>query len=308
MFNSRVGFKRWFLSLVAVSAGLPAVQADETPAGVPRYRLQVGQELRYAGQSEFKYDNGAHHTESTFRIWVIRENEAGGWRLVMRSGSTLTQANAQRSSSADERVTFAWCDITPAGEVAENDTLGFRLRPNGVLPRLPNDVAASQAGWTSEYHRLDERKRYRLLPDQSQGSKMTIEAILDSAMNEIYGTSNVQVVTFDTSRGLPEKIVETNTQTYGFNGKGEGTTSLKAVEKHDAAWAREFAADADRYFAAKQAYDKVTGERNQSPDDLEKSLAKAIADLKTARERIKSSELQEQIDHDIKEHDGYVSY
>src|SRR4030095_11379571 len=96
--------------------------------------------------------------------------------------------------------------MTPAGEITENDSLGFRLRPSGILPRLPADAAAMKSGWTSEYRRLDERHRYKLLPDQSAESKIAIEAALDSAMNEIYGVTNTSVVTFDAARGLPEKM------------------------------------------------------------------------------------------------------
>jgi len=296
------------LSLVLVCGGLVAAQATGAPPELPRYRLQVGQELQYAGKSEFKYDNGQHNTDSTWRIWVVRQNKDGGWRLVIRSGSTFSQGNAKRSTPADERVTFAWCDISPAGEITENDSFGFRLRPNGILPRLPEDATAMKIGWTSEYRRLDEQHRYKVLPDQSAEGKIAIEGALESAMNEIYGVTNTHVVTFDLSRGLPEKVVESSTQTYGFNGQGTGTTSLEKIETHDAAWTRDFTADTDGYFAAKQVYDKATSIRNQSPDDLEKSMQKAVADLISVRETIKTPELQQQLDRDIKQHDQYVSY
>src|SRR5262245_49537580 len=49
---SRASVGHWLLSLVVLCAGLAGVQAADAPAELPRYRLQVGQELRYAGNSE----------------------------------------------------------------------------------------------------------------------------------------------------------------------------------------------------------------------------------------------------------------
>src|SRR5439155_13612174 len=107
----------------------PAI-ADEV---LPRYRLQVGQELRYTGKSEFKYQGGEHNYDNTWRIWVVRQNADGGWRLVLRSGMTMRQSNAPANRQNDERVTFGWCDLLPSGAFAENDSLGVHLRPDGIL-------------------------------------------------------------------------------------------------------------------------------------------------------------------------------
>jgi len=295
------------LATMAVWTGI--VGAAEAP--LPRYKLQVGQELRYSGHSEFKYQSGQHNSDLTWRIWVVRQNADGGWHLILRSGSTRTQISQRgptASTPRDETVSFAWCDISPTGKVTENDSLGFQMRPNTILPRLPDDAAAAKAGWTSENRRLDELNRYQLLPDQSTPERATIEVVRESNLNVIYGSTYQDVVTFDLARGLPERFASKNTQTYGFNGQGAGTTQLDDVQTHDAAWTHDFAADADRYFAAKQAYEKASAGRNQSPEDLEKSLQKGIAELSAAQEQVTTPELKEQLAKDIQQHDRYTKY
>jgi thiol-disulfide isomerase/thioredoxin len=290
------------LSASAAAADLP----------LPRYKLTPGQELRYSGKSTFKYEGGQHGYDTTWRIWVVRQNEDGGWRLLLRSGMTfratrtLPGSNKPIDTPANERVTFAWCDMSPAGEFRENESLGYTLRPNAILPRLPDSAEAARAGWTSENRTLDERNRYRLLASQSTPERLAIEVVRESNMNEIYGSSNQEVVTFDVQRGLPEKSASQTTQTYGFNGKGDGLTQLEEVLTHDAQWAQTLAAEADRYFAAKRAYEKAAEEK--SPDELEKALQKALVGLKAVRQELKNADLVAQVDHDIQQHDQMASY
>src|SRR5204863_3104421 len=119
------------------------------------------------GHSEFKYQSGQHDYDNTWRVWVVRQNADSGWRLVLRSGMTMRQSNAPANRSADERITFAWCDISPAGEIKENETLGYHMQPSSILPRLPSDATAFAAGWKSENPLEGEVVRYRLLADQS---------------------------------------------------------------------------------------------------------------------------------------------
>ncbi len=47
------------LALIAVLGPLAAARAAGESDVLPRYRLKVGQELKYQGKSEFKYDNGS---------------------------------------------------------------------------------------------------------------------------------------------------------------------------------------------------------------------------------------------------------
>src|SRR5690349_10548553 len=66
-----------------------SVAASAEP--LPRYRLQVGQELAYRGSDEFKYERGRFVTRETWKIWVVRENPDQSWRLLIRYGSVFSQ-------------------------------------------------------------------------------------------------------------------------------------------------------------------------------------------------------------------------
>src|SRR5262245_6633073 len=102
---------RWCWAVLA-AVGLRLASATAAEAPLPRYKLQVGQELRYSGHSDFKYQSGKHINDTTWRIWVVRQNEDGGWRLVIRSGSVFSVGATPTGGQRDERVTFAWCDIS----------------------------------------------------------------------------------------------------------------------------------------------------------------------------------------------------
>src|SRR5262245_14276808 len=79
---------------------LPLAGAANSPFLLPRYRLQVGQELIYSGSSESKFEGGQSTEKSTWRIWVVRQNKEGGWRLVIRHGGRYSQAAGDDKAQA----------------------------------------------------------------------------------------------------------------------------------------------------------------------------------------------------------------
>src|SRR5262249_20783393 len=72
--------------LVGGVLALSLAGAADSPVPLSRYRFQVGQELLYSGSSEFRYEGGQSAEKSTWRVWVVRQNKEGGWRLVIRHG------------------------------------------------------------------------------------------------------------------------------------------------------------------------------------------------------------------------------
>jgi hypothetical protein len=76
-------------ALVAFFAA-PAGRSLAAEADVPRYWLKVGQELAYHTTSEFSAGDGsALAGESTWQVWVVKQNADGGWRLILRHAATL---------------------------------------------------------------------------------------------------------------------------------------------------------------------------------------------------------------------------
>src|SRR5262249_1776062 len=117
------------------------------------------------------------------------------------------------------------------------------------------------------------------------------------------------IVTFDTQRGLAEKIVSQSRSSKG-NGEEE-VVKLDEIKTHDADWVRRFSADAERYFPAQQAYQKVKEKRlkalidgkHMTAADRKAALDKAVANLKATRAELKLPVFQEGVDEIISRND-----
>jgi peroxiredoxin len=124
-----------------------------------------------------------------------------------------------------------------------------------------------------------------------------MESTLDAI---VWGKS---LATFDIERGLPEEVEVGYRQTSATRGAERGTMRLAEVKTHDEAWCQAFAADADRYFAARADYQRVLGSQNESPAQRKKSLAKAAADLKAALPGMVRREFRDQASGLLARHD-----
>src|SRR5262245_35484277 len=112
-------------TLALFCLGAPA-RADEAAGSVPRYRLEPGQEFKYRGTSSFKYENGSHNTKTDWQVWVVRKNDDGSARVVLRSSQTFSQSSGgQEGREGPARVTLAYVDVFPDGRIVPNDSLGF---------------------------------------------------------------------------------------------------------------------------------------------------------------------------------------
>jgi len=280
--------------------------ADER-APLPRYRFEVGQELRYSGNDQFKFDGGVFDYQYSRRIWVVRQNGDGSWRLVLRYGS-VDHDSRNSSAKGRETVNFAWCDIDPAGRLPENDSFGSRIDPSTLLVRLPDDQAALRSGWHSHQNQmLNETSQIQFLPDKSTSGKAIFELSRESPLNAIYGFELKDTITFDLARGVPAETKSYSKQTYGFVGEGHGTLKLDEIVSHDTQWITGFWSDAERYFAASKAFRDAEKTTDQSGAELEETFRSAIARYRAAKDEIKSPELHKQIDHDLKQHETLAS-
>ena len=303
-----VCFTRGAAILAILAGSLSGAIADES---LPRYRLEPGQEFSYRGRSEFKYEGGKFLTGESWRVWVARENPGGGWRLILRQGQSFTQVRDDdkrtEKPSDDENVTFAWCDLQPDGTFEANDSLGLRLDPAQILPRLPANADEARTGWKVRNERMDETQVCRLREAPADG-KCEIEAVHESPMNEIYGIESRRVVTFDMARGLPARFVLENRQTYGFKGQGEGSLEFVEEPSHSADWVREFLADAEKYFAAQGQYQKTLRRKDLSAENLKSALEDSVKKLEQAGEQIQTPELKKLLIDQSAQRESYIKY
>ncbi len=114
------------------------------------------------------------------------------------------------------------------------------------------------------------------------------------------------VETWDTERGLPESMQ--SEFAYADGRRERGTRELGAVKMHDPAWCREFAADAERFFAAEAAYRSTLTRQGGAPAEVKAALEKAAADLKAARQGLARPEFRQQVDRLLAEHEQQAQY
>jgi RNA polymerase sigma factor (sigma-70 family) len=269
------------------------------PVKLPRYQLQAGQELAFQGRGEI-VDRGSklgYRTEA--RMWVVCANKEGGWRLILRFTTLFprgTQGNPEK-----QIVRFAWFDLYPDGRIVGNECPGsLMLVPREVLPRLPGDAHAAARGWTGDSEQGEPTYRYRLLPASNPGH-VELQIVGESALDAAAGLAIKSNLTFDCDRGLPEKLQFE--LTYEDNRSERGTVKLGEIETHTPEWCRAFAADAERYFAARDAYQRALARQDARAHEFNEILEKALADLKAARRTLEQPEFRAQIDKLVAEHE-----
>lgn len=161
---------------------------------LPRYHFEVGQELVYRGGSELKSDKITLSHRHSWHVWVVRANSDGSWRLLLRHGDAFSvhrgktdedDKRVANNETAQESMTFGWCDIFSDGRIVENDSLSRRLQPAKLLPRLPHNQLEADRGWEAPDKPANETLRYRILPEQDS-NRWTIEEVAESPQNMVF--------------------------------------------------------------------------------------------------------------------------
>ncbi|MEX2092453.1 MAG: hypothetical protein WD971_07235, partial [Pirellulales bacterium] len=157
--NSQIGQMCIAALVCAVNAGssFSLIVAADT---LPRYKFHVGQELVYRNTEveDLLADKKASDkpkppaTEGEWRIYVVRENDDGSWRLLMRRKyKSYSLDKDKRPEINFENDYLGYVDLHTDGKYAKNDSLGtspiFQLQPHEIFLQLPSDQAAMSGGW-----------------------------------------------------------------------------------------------------------------------------------------------------------------
>lgn len=313
-------------ALALLALPVPA-RADDAATAVPRYRLKVGQELKYRGTSEFNYETGSHNSRTDWQVWVVRQDGDAGWKLVIRksdwfSSSSKPEKRPSITALLDQfrqakkakfeqppDVTMGYCDLTPDGTITPNPSLGFRLEPSSIFPRLPKDADQAKEGWDGTGIQEDARIHLKLGPQpETSPDNVTFEAVRTTPLDKIYLFTFLDKYAFDLKTGMVKGVRSENSQGYGFKGKGTGVTELVSLEEHDADWVKSFAEESGRYFEANRAYEDMLAEAGKASEGVDTLLTRAESTLKDARETLTIAALREQADAQLKKHAQMVSY
>ena len=169
-----------FLILFVLGFGAAAEGADVN-IGLPRYRLEVGQELNYRGESNFKYKNGSARGfrgsgsqgfRDEWKAWIVRKNDDGSRQVVLRLSRVLFENGKDIESP---RSNLAYCDVFDDGRIVWNQSLGDPIDPTYLFPRLPANRMEVASVW-ERYRRAREqggRSSFRVVFEfRDQGRRM----------------------------------------------------------------------------------------------------------------------------------------
>ena len=174
---------------------------------------------------------------------------------------------------------------------------------------LPSELEMFRSTWQAYDKEQNENHAYsyspRSKPDEGQ---WIFHRVTTSQMNEIYGMSETSTVYFNTQKGLVEKIESSSSQTYGIKGKGTGTTKLKSVKTVEPDFLNKLSADAKTYIRALENYENILSSLAGYPDSLESKLTEAKNILLSAKEQLSHPIITEQLNSELAQHDGRISY
>jgi thiol-disulfide isomerase/thioredoxin len=293
-----------FCLLIGSTAGRLLAE-DSLP--LPRYRLVLGQELQYHGQSDFKYgkdDNVATMGDDVeCQAWVVGANADGGWRVVIRSTTKSWSSYGKDGKRSEEplRSEMVQFDLNPDGRVSCNESFNPQLQPETLFPRLPADSTAMARGWEGEREDGFAHLEFKVDVKTAPGKAWVFDEISHSLFDKIYLSSAHSKYTFDMERGLVARADSENAQG-NVDGKGTETTELVTTKNHDEAWTKRFADAADRYFKAHRTYRHMLTAANGDAKNAEETLAKAETVLKEARAELKDDVFGEQLDRQLVDH------
>jgi thiol-disulfide isomerase/thioredoxin len=288
-----------------LALAVPAAAADRT--SVPRYRFKPGQELTFTQSSEFRYGKGENAgtlgDQTDWQVWVVRRNDDGSWRLILRSSEKSWQTFGKGpKGERPGNSTLAYCDVFEDGRLVPNESFGYRLDPSVIFPRLPKDAEEAAKGWEDYHERDGIRSRFTRVQDAKadDGSFVFVD-VRESPMDPIYLSTHRSRYFFDSESGLIERAAREFTQGYGFEGKGTGSLERKSATQRGAAWLKQLADETDRYFAANKTYTELTTRAGKEKDP-QQLLAKAEATLKDVRGKLTLPIVHDQVVSQLKQH------
>jgi peroxiredoxin len=125
-------------------------QGQAAEDAVPRYWLKVGQELNYRTNSEISTEDGQSlATDSTWQVWVVKQNADGSWRLILRHASMFQPpANAPKlptGKNPSAKPVVPKPKVNPAKANPAKPVAGKSATPKAQAKTSPTNPGAPSA-------------------------------------------------------------------------------------------------------------------------------------------------------------------
>ena len=252
--------------LLSVAVALTCLLAAATityAQDLPRYHLQVGQQLVYHGEStEHNSEGGTwseHHV--TWNVDVLSQNKDGSWHIaaVIDTGGTF---HGKTGPVPYERLLEASvCDLYPDGTIAGNDDQVVAL--SRLFPRLPDDAVQLRAGWDDQTADHSRMKRFSL-GDAATAGHLNLINTITGGVDAVFRPGTLYASDFDPQTGIVGEITFRSTAptaTYS----GDGKITLTGTRQLDAPALAKIAALATNYDSGIIEYQKIIASNSPNP-------------------------------------------
>jgi peroxiredoxin len=267
-----------------------AIDSIDLPAGLPRYKFSVGKQYRYEGSEKFKYEYGDIQDDVHWDVAVLRRNDDGTFRILFRSADQRT--TTEKSAHMSETSHSGCADVNDLGEFSELwSSFEGMLEPTKVFLRLPATRAELATGWGSPEAQFDAVLKCRALAEGDEQHPV-YEAVEEGPFDAVNEIEHCDRATFDVDRGIFAQRDQSRKRGQVLVGVGSGTLKLTEVRELDVDICRALAADAERFFLAKQKLNAA----EDADDATVESLDAAAAAFQRIRSELTTPELQQEFD------------
>jgi thiol-disulfide isomerase/thioredoxin len=270
---------------------------------VPRYHFNVGDELVYRQtKSEDlipEEDDPVPSGSYEWHVYVVRQNDDGSWRLLIRSEVTTRSWDDDHKPVVRFQNDFlGYCDLEPDGSFDVNGTMGanglFSINPDHLFPPLPGNVAECVRGWSSSSPITEDVQQFS--GRQQPGDYLVFAGTVASPSDAAYDQLVTRTVGFDLKRGLADRIVRESKADWEKNPwHVRHTVELVDTKTHSPAEIAEFDRQAQTYLKLFEGFMSVYNRvsRLRSVDDARAAIAPYREAIDAGKEAASRPEFQE---------------
>jgi thiol-disulfide isomerase/thioredoxin len=270
----------------------------------------VGQELVYRLTKDEDFREGLKPEQTAkapprdlmeWRAVVVRKNDDGSWRLVIRSRIRFVNPDGRVRARRDS---LGWCDLAPNGSYTfdERSAVAKRLIPDELFCRLPYTEAELAKGWSFTNPVL--RYAYEFHAEDPEGPLVQLVAVETTPYSQMHGWQTVKQYAFDIEQGRVKRVVSA----FHRGGKlaDRRTIELVSVEQREPAWLARFQREAEQYLDAYARWFGLCSEslRAGSVEQCRTAREKARTILTAGREQAETDLVRESYESDLQTHDA----
>jgi thiol-disulfide isomerase/thioredoxin len=262
-------------------------------------------ELHYSGQGHYEYDGGSSDSASDWKLWVVRENDDGSWRIIVRHASVYDSKDV---SSPNADVRLAYLDLFADGRFAENDSFGYRMNPHALFARLPANENLVRNGWQSRVEESDTTYQHTAaVADLKPSVVWDFVRVEDSPETRIYQLSRESTFSFARGKGAMQRV-ETRSKQASRAGGATDRIEIQAIMMREPAWIDSLERDMARYVDAEQRHSRLVERLHRAVADAENRLNAAAKVWTDLRDEVTNDEVRDAVNRRIAQDESWRTH